>query len=214
MLKGDINNCNFFVMNMKKIIFILVMGVSSVICAQNDQDLTSKSFQFDAGVSKNGSGDIGGYVINSEFNNYFKKKWSYSLGLGATIHDGENSASDGSKIVSLFYTIAGFQLAGKMGYSLVRNLKNDFGMRLGPLLRFQSSSTSSIGYGHIEGSPNPGIQLYNDDSQETFAVGGVLQLYYNYSINDKMFIGVSGCFQTDTNGDAISQLLLSCGMKF
>jgi hypothetical protein len=201
-------------MAMKKTIFILVMGINSIIIAQNTQDVTNKSFQFDVGVSKNGSGDIGGYAINSEFNNYFKNKWSYSVGLGATIHDGENTASDGSTITSLFYTVAGFQLTGKMGYSLVRNLKNDFGIRLGPFLRYQSYSTSSIGYGYIAGSPNPGIQLYNEDPQQTFSVGGVLQLYYNYSINGKMFIGVSGCFQTDTNDDAISQLLLTCGMKF
>ena len=58
--------------------------------------MPNKSFQFDLGVSKNGSG----YSINSEFNNYFIKKMSYYMGLGATLHDGETSVSDGNNAVS------------------------------------------------------------------------------------------------------------------
>jgi hypothetical protein len=195
---------------MKKILIILIIAMSSIAVAQKVHDLPNKSFQFDLGVSKNGSGDLSGYSINSEFNNYFAKKMSFSMGLGATLHDGETSVSDRNNAIStLRYTVAGFQLTGKIGYSFIRNNKNDFGLRLGTVLRFQSYSTSSIGYDSTEG-----IAIYNDSPQRTLAFGGIIQLYYNYNINQKLFVGTSGTFQTDTNGDAISQLSLTCGMRF
>ena len=80
-------------------------------------------------------------------------------------------------------------MTGKIGYSFIRNNKNDFGLRLGALLRFQSYSTSSIGYDSTDG-----ISIYNDSPQRTLAVCGIIQLYYNYNMNQKLFVETSGTF--------------------
>jgi hypothetical protein len=206
---------------MKQIFLIFLMAISTKIIAQNNQVILNKSAQIEIGISQNGSGDIGGFAINSEFNNYFKRKWSYLIGLGATIHDDAKpiyyNDSNGNYVVDseYRYTIAGFQLSGKMGYSFVRNIKNDFGIRFGALLRYQSDSSSGMAtYYNPQTYPFPVVRLDNNSPQSTFAIGGIVQLYYNYSINDKLFVGTSGAFQTDTNGDAISHLSLTFGTKF
>ena len=209
-------------MKILKYVFIIILfSISFENYSQNSQAIPNKSAQIEIGISNNGSGDIGGYYLNSELNNFFKRKWSYAIGLGTTIHDYSSpiyyNDNNGNYIVDseYRYTVAGFQLSGKMGYSFVRNNKNDFGIRLGTLLRYQSDSSSGIAtYYNPQTYPFPVIQLDNDSKQRTFAVGGVVQLYYNYSLSDKLFIGTSGTFQTDTNGDAISNLSLTFGTKF
>lgn len=195
---------------MKKIVPVLLF----VFCINAfAQQTTNKSFQFEVGTSFNGSGDIRGYAINSEFSNFFKKKLSYSIGLGATIHDGEYSSytydNTGKQVFStLNYTVAGLQASGKLGYSFIRSNKSDFGVRLGTILRFQSTSSDNV-------ENNSGtIYINNYEPLRRLSIGAISELYYNYNINQKLFIGISGTFQIDTNGDTIRQSFLTCGMRF
>jgi hypothetical protein len=191
---------------MKKIVLVLSFAFCINAFAQQKNN---KSFQFEVGTSFNGSGDIKGYAINSEFNNYFKKKLSYSIGLGATVHDGEYSFYNGNNSYSkLNYTVGGLQASGKLGYSFIRTNKSDFGVRLGTILRFQSTSSDNI-------QNNYGIvYIDNYEPLRRFSIGAITDLYYNYNINQKLFIGICGTFQIDSNGDTIRQFFLTCGMRF
>lgn len=206
---------------MKLLFLITFLFLTSVIIAQNNSFGSNKSIQMEIGSSKHGSGDISGYAINSEFNNFFKSKWSYSIGLGATIHSDSKPIYfhdiSGNYVVDseYRYLIAGFQLTGKIAYSIVRNQKNNFGVKLGTLFRFQSDSSSETEtFYKSQNYPFPVVRINNVSPQDTFAVGGIIQLFYNYNISDKLFIGASGVFQTDTSADSISQLSLSFGTKF
>jgi hypothetical protein len=204
---------------MKNLIFLLIFCVTSY--SQNKTVSKNKSFQIDLGFSKNGSGDLNGNSINFEYHNYFKPKWNYSIGLGSTIHNGQYDLyyKQGDREIdgSYRYVTAGYQLTSKLGFCFINSKKSDFGLRLGALLRYQSSSYPdeiSTNYPPFYGFDFPLIDVKHYEPQKIFSAGGILQLYYNYNINEKLFVGSSGTFQTDSNEDAILQLSLTCGMRF
>lgn len=191
--------------------------------AQNKYEIPRMSIQFDIGLGKNGTGDMNGFQINTELKKYFRKKLSFCFGIGATIHDGISSniytGPQGELIDgSLRYNTDGLQLTTKLGLSFIRNPKNDLGIQIGGVFRYQSSSYPDIiaTYypGPSTGFPFPVMAIVHLEPQRIYSVGGILQIYYNYSLNDKIYIGTNAAFQVDTNGDVITQLNLACGMKF
>jgi hypothetical protein len=202
-------------------LFILILTKTSLF-AQNKPEIPKMSIQFDIGLGKNGTGDMSGFQINTEVKKYFRKKKSFSLGIGATIHDGSNpltftDATGKSFDGSLRYNTDGLQLTGKFGLSFIRNTHNDLGLQIGGLLRYQSTSYPddvTVYYQGVTGLPFPVTVIINNFPQKTYAFGGIVQLYYNYTLNEKIYIGTNAAFQVDTNGDVITQLNLSCGMKF
>ncbi|NDP23028.1 MAG: DUF481 domain-containing protein [Paludibacter sp.] len=201
---------------MKYLFFFVFLIVSYKGVSQKKISTYNKSFQFDIGTSFNGSGDLGGFVVYSEYNKYFKKHFSYSVGLGATFHDNSSISNNSIDERSLYITIAGLEVLGKIGYSFVKTNKHDLGVKLGVLIRYQSNSTDSYetDYPPYNGYNVPIVIIVNNEPQRSLSLGGIAQLYYNYSINEKIFVGTSGSFQSDTNEDAISKLSLTFGMRF
>src|SRR5688572_5942097 len=53
--------------------------------------LPQRHIQISCGTSFNGTGDISGFAFNTEYGQYFKKKFSWHAGIGGTIHDKEES---------------------------------------------------------------------------------------------------------------------------
>ena len=189
--------------------------------AQNADAIPKMSIQFDIGVGKNGTGDMNGYQINTELKKYFRKKMSFSVGISATIHDGvfinKYTDTQGGQIDgSLRYNTDALQLATKLGLSFIRNRKSDLGIQIGSIFRYQSSSFYDEAgiYNGLPGIPFPIMYIIHLEPQRIFSFGGIIQPYYNYTLNEKIYIGTNAAFQIDTNGDAITQLNLSCGMKF
>ena len=206
---------------MRYILLSSILFISIFATAQ-DAALPNRQIQVFAGKSFNGTGDITGFAFDAEFGQYFKKKSSWYIGIGSTIHD---------KAVPIFYTepsgkvvdasvrasIAGFQVSGLYGYNFLRTQKDEFLVKVGPILRYQSSSywdSFATYYPIGTGLPFPVVTFYNISPQRTFAIGGNLALAYNYTISNKVSLGILGEFQTDSNGDTISQLLFSVSRRF
>lgn len=207
-------------MQIVKFLFLFLFIYTSVNAQKNIQDL-KKSVQLDIGFGKHGTGDKNGLNINSEYKRFFSKNLSISFGLGATLHDGAfpilYSDGNGNLIdASYRYTTGGIQLTSKVGISFIKSTINDFGLQVGPILRYQSSSyfdEINVLYPAATGLPMPVIAIINKSPQKTLSVGGISQFYYNYTIKSNVFVGLSAAIQIDTNGDLINQLAVSCGLR-
>jgi hypothetical protein len=205
---------------MRSLFLFSILFVSLFANAQNN--LPTRQIQLFAGQSFNGTGDMKGFAYNTEFGQYFTKRSAWYLSIGGSIHDTEDpifyTLRTGEQIDgSLRSTIAGFQVSGLYGYSFIRSKKNELLLKAGALLRYQSSSYPDqygVYYPPSSSGYDPFVNFYHTSPQRTFAVGGSLALAYNYTMSNKISIGMLANFQTDTNGDAISQLLFSIGRRF
>lgn len=178
--------------------------------------------QFALGTSFNGSGDTQGFGFLTEYSKKFKKKRSWSVSLGGTIHDGsfdilyeypQGQQRDGS----VRYTIAGFQGTSHLGFSLFSSNTHDLVFRLGSVIRYQSSSywdVVNVLYEPITGLPYPVVFFENTSPQTTLALGGSSQLSYSYTLKNRISLGILASFQFDTQGDNVSQLLFTVGKRF
>ncbi|MDR6193306.1 hypothetical protein [Siphonobacter sp. SORGH_AS_0500] len=179
--------------------------------------VAKRSLSIDLNYSKHGSGDLPGVFINTEYSEFFKKKWSYSLGIGYSLHDGNYplfySDDRGNNYDGSYrYTTGGIQVAGKIGYSFVRTERSNLMAKLGVLGRYESSSFYDqivVFFPAATQLPFPVMVLYNMHPQRTISLGGILSVNYSYSITSKVAVGINGAIQTDTNGDTIRQYGLS-----
>ena len=206
-----------------KSLVLLLFFFPALLCAQDTTTLLNKSLQIEMGTGLHGSGDLAGLTLNTSYTHYFRKKVSYTVEVGTSIHYGSSALyytdKSGKNIDGSYrFTTAGIQLAGKIGLSVFRNKKNDLGLRLGPLVRYQSSSIpdriSTLFPAAGTGFDVPISFVSNESPQNTLSIGGVFQLFYFYSISNKIYIGPSAGFQIDSNGDTITNISLACGMKF
>ena len=189
--------------------------------AQNN--LPDHALQVAGGYGKHGSGDLNGVVFGAEYINYLSEKFSLNYNFRAGIHDGKdeiiatNNTTGTRTDASVRFTTAGVQLGVNGQYSMLRNAKHELLVSLGAFGRYQSASNGTDGYSvyypAITGIPTALIGFDNRSPMETFAVGGLLQLQYNYTFRYKMFIGVTPGFQTDTNGDALPQVAFIIGRR-
>ena len=207
---------------MKSLLLYLIF-FPALLFAQDTTTLLNKSLQIEMGTGLHGSGDLAGLTLNTSYTHYFRKKVSYTVEVGTSIHYGSSALyytdKSGKNIDGSYrFTTAGIQLAGKIGLSVFRNKKNDLGLRLGPLVRYQSSSVpdeiTTVFPAAGTGFDVPISFVSNESPQNTLSIGGVFQLFYNYSISNKIYIGPSAGFQIDSNGDTITNISLACGMKF
>jgi hypothetical protein len=202
------------------IFFLLIVEVAF---AQKRQSPNSEQLlNITIGSSFHGTGDMRGVIMNTEYSKNLKKRIGLSFSLGGTLHDGSIPvffvAPTGQNIDgSVRYTAGGLQLTSHLGYSFIKTTYHQFQFRAGGLLRYQSSSYYSdvtILYPAGSGLPVPVIVFNNTTPQKTFSIGASAQLFYNYTISDKIALGLLAGFQTDTNGDVIRQLSLSVCRRF
>jgi len=204
-----------------KIIILLFLLISSYLAGA--QTLSPKrQIQLIAGKNFHGTGDMRGISFQIDYEEYFRKRISWIIGLGATIHDGSiplflddpgNSPIDGS----VRYTTAGFQIGSQLGYTLIQINKHEFQIRMGALVRYQSSSyydEVSIYYPAGTGLPDPVIVFSNKTPQRTISLGGNAQIQYSYTLSNNISLGVLAGLQTDTNGDTLSQISLTVSKRF
>jgi hypothetical protein len=106
---------------------------------------------------------------------------------------------------------------GCFGYDFIKNSNHAFGLSLGPIVRYQSSSIPDIIdilYPALTALPFPVESVQFTDSFRTISLGAVLKLNYYYTFENYYFLGPTGGFQTDTNGDNISYVSLGFGKRF
>jgi hypothetical protein len=163
-----------------------------------------------------------GINFATKYEETFKKRLSWTVGIGGTIHDGVyplifNDPPGNSVDGSIRYTPVGVQVSGNIGYSIIKSNNHDFKFGLGALLRYQSSSyfdNLGILYPAGTGLPFPVVIFQNFTAQKTLAVGGSGQFQYNYMLSKKLTVGIVTGLQIDTNGDTITQLGLAVGRRF
>ncbi|MBC7829755.1 MAG: hypothetical protein H7122_18570 [Chitinophagaceae bacterium] len=183
-----------------------------------------ESFQVVIGYSKHGSGDMKGIVFGTEYSRYLSNIFLINYNLRASINSDKhtiivnNTTTNTRTDASVRFTTAGVQLGVNVGLSLARHSKHEFLISLGGFGRYQSASNGSDGYSiyspQATGLPVVLVGYDNHTPQETFSVGGLLQVHYNYTLRNKVYFGFIPGFQTDTNGDALPQVALSIGKRF
>jgi len=193
-------------------------------CNANAQDnLPTHAIQVIGGYSKHGSGDYKGIVFGAEYIHYQTRKLSLTYSFRSTINDGKetiivhNTTTGTSNDASIRFTTAGVQLGVNGGLSMIRTQHHELMLSLGAFGRYQSASNGSDGYSlyypQVTGQPTVLVGYDNRTPQNTFAFGGIGQLYYNYTFKCKFYLGILGAVQTDTNGDVIPQACLSVGRR-
>ncbi|MCF0054774.1 hypothetical protein [Dyadobacter sp. CY356] len=197
---------------MKSIILSgLLLGFSGSLFGQSVYSLPARILSTNIGIGKAGTGDIYGVIVGFEYEKHFRPKLSWSTEFATSIHDGSDQLlvtldNQPQQDMSYRYTTAGIQLAGKLGYHFVRTKQADFGIKLGILTRYQSSSLSDdreILFPALTGYPLPVRILRNTDPQRTLAAGALLQLFARYTFKKNILVGATAGFQMDTNGDVI-----------
>ncbi|MCY7352575.1 MAG: hypothetical protein LH606_18285 [Cytophagaceae bacterium] len=207
---------------MSMLFFVLAFSLSHLSFAQNSQSDFNESVSIHAGMAKHGTGDLSGFLVNVEYQKRFKKKVFWYLAFGSTLHDGyfplyykelNGDPIDGS----IRHTTGGVQLTGGVGLNFVKTRRHELGIQAGTLVRYQSSSyfdDLAIYHPIVTTFPYPAIVFRNRTPQRTLAVGGMGRLFYNFSLTNHFFIGLNAGLQGDTNGDVITQFLLTAGRKF
>src|SRR5690606_31857487 len=165
--------------------------------------------------SKHGTGDLPGFIVNTEYRKYFRERLFFAAGIAVTVHDGfrdlkyeglNGQVVDGS----IRDATDGAQVSAKVGWDFLQNAQHSLGAMLGPPFRYQTSTIPdalSIYFpAPTRALPFPAIVYEHHSPQRTFNMGGILQLSYRYHIHPRYSIGATAGFQTDTNGDAIWQL--------
>ncbi|MBC8111906.1 MAG: hypothetical protein H7Y04_12670 [Verrucomicrobia bacterium] len=172
--------------------------------------------------SKHGTGDIAGISFNTEYSRNIRKRISMIVTFGGTLHDGSKSliySSPSGETIdgSIRYTTGGIQTSFGIGYDFIQTLHHAFQVRLSPLLRYQSTSyydVLTILFPPITGLPIPVVYFENLTPARTFAIGAMGHTSYNFTPKNRNIFRLFGEFQLDSNGDVISGLGVSWGMKF
>ena len=186
--------------------------------------LPSQAIQVTAGYSNHGSGDYKGVVFGADYIKYLGKKTLLDFNFKGTIHDGKdmilvtNNSTGKQTDASVRFTNAGVQLGVNAGYSPLSTRHHQFTISLGGFGRYQSASNGEDGYSvyypAATGQPAVLIGYDNRTPQRVFSLGYLLQLQYNYTISNKVYIGLAPAFQNDTNADMITHIALTVGRRF
>jgi len=208
---------------MKIFFLVTFFFLSHFLYAQTDQSNYKYYAGLTGGLSKHGTGDMLGVSENIIVGKYFRKKLSWSVGLGGSLHDGvypiTSTQTDGTILDHSYrYVTGGFQASGGVGYSFIRRKRSEFGVRASGILRYQSSSYYDrlfvVNNQTVTELPYPATYIFNSTPQRTYSIGIAPDFFYNHAITKSLFIGLSAGFQADTNSDVITHLSLSIGKRF
>ncbi len=164
--------------------------------------------------STHGSGDMKGVSFSTGLSGSLSKYFGWQADLTGTIHDHEfvTSFQPGTTIpASTFrYGTSGVQTSYLLTHNFTPKSKNSFSVKLGGLVRYQTSSFYNSLSIH---SPAPGsgsdlaqLEIQNSSPARTISVGYMMQLSYAYAFNPKSKLELFAAFQNDTHGDAITHL--------
>lgn len=208
---------------MRAIFLLSIIMLAQTAFGQSKMSDLPKSFAtLGVGKSFHGSGDMRGVSQRIMYGQYFNTRLFWFAAVGADLHDGEYGMTvtemDGRvKDRSLRYTTGAMQAMGGAGISFLRTRKTELGIRIGALLRYQSSSQPdglNIVYDPERFGPYPAMFFDNVSRQRTFAVGAAPEVFFQQTIFKSFTAGISAGIQFDTNGDVLRSLSLSIGKRF
>jgi hypothetical protein len=196
----------------------------SITNAQEELNKKNAIALFNFGRSFNGTGDIWGFQYGLTYAKYFGEKKTYwSIGFEGTLHDDEQidyffvDDQGNNRDGKSRYVTSGLQLIGGIGYQFIKSSRHDLGLSVGSLLRYQSSSIPDVVttlFPALTNLPSPVQIVEFREPFRTLSLGAVLKLNYYYKFENDFILGLTGGFQTDTNGDTISYISLGVGKRF
>ncbi len=208
--------------NFTAVIALFSLFFCSSVSAQTN--LPGRAIQLTGGYARHGSGDYNGISFGAEYIRYPARRFSLNYNFRASINHGkdeiiiEDNNTGITKDGSIRFTTAGVQAGVNAGFSFIRTAKHELLTSLGLFARYQSASNGTDGYRlyypNTTGVPAVLVEYMNRTPQETASVGGIFQLQYNYTINNRISIGLLGGFQTDSNSDAIIQGGITIARRF
>lgn len=209
-----------------QLLFIFLSFVTVICFSYNlnaQSSLPDEAVEFSGGYSSHGSGDMKGISFGAGYTSYLSDKFSLNYNMRAHINSSYyymvsyNAASQSFKDNSIRFTTAGVQLGVNAGLSFLRTNHHEIMLSLGGFGRYQSASNGSDGYSLYNpattGVPQVLVGYDNRTMQQTLAAGVILQFHYNYTFNNNIYLGIQPGVQTDTNGDVITQAVLTIGKR-
>lgn len=190
----------------------LILACIILQLSANAQDITRSSNYFlgvGFGNSFTGTGDMKGYFFSVNLCKE-QKRFSYVLDITTTLNDNirklyfEGYTPTGLHDGSIKASAGGIQLTGIVNYHLINVNKHKLQLGLGGGFRYQSSSVPdgySIFYPAATGLSFPVIVFDTREPIRTFTLLPILQVGYEFKLNNKWRLGLQSTFQTDTNGD-------------
>ncbi len=204
--------------------FIVVLSIfffSNNSFAQDKKTDNPVSIIAEFGLNKHGTGDQTGFLYGLRVQKPISKRFEIIASFEANLNDSENSPFIGEDLNgntfdgTLHDVLAGFQFNAGIGFNLINLNRSKFGINPSVFGRYQANSTlsSNIDYPIITGYPVPIRSLIRDEPGRTYAVGGSIRLYYHYKISDKLLLGISPGFQTDSQDDTMLFTTLMLGLN-
>jgi len=160
------------------------------------------------GASFHSTGDMNGYSFLNQVDIAITKHMYLSPGVQFTNHSYENKMT----YFKVNYVSAGLNILTNLNYYLLNNVKHQFAMGGGPIVRLQNSSvpvetSSSLG---SSGQPELGVKY---GKLRTISIGYNFSPAYYYQCCKKMSIGVKLVVQNDTEGDLITSYCAFVGLR-
>lgn len=205
---------------MKKLITLFILIWSFSFAQEKSTDFPV-SIIAEFGLNRHGTGDMTGYTYGLRVHNPLSKRFDLIAAFDANLNDKEDLPYTGEDLNgnqydgTLHNVLAGFQLNLGIGFNLINNSKHKLGINPSIFGRYQANSSLSVNvdYPIITGYPVPIRSLIRDESGRTYAVGGSIRLYYHYQISDKLLLGISPGFQTDSQDDTMLYTTLMFGLN-
>jgi hypothetical protein len=160
-----------------------------------------------------------GLGFGVEYGRYLAKRFELSGGLAAQIHHDQEKLllNTGGDPIDASYRMVtgGIQVYGLASFAPLRSHSHELKAGIGPLLRYQSSSASG-GYGIslFPNYPEPVFTFRQVEDQNIVTIGFTAAFSYNYTFTKGFLIGAKAAFQTDTNGDVLTQYGIRIGKRF
>lgn len=203
---------------MKSLVFILLLIATSLSAQEKEQ---RSSLQLYFGRSLHGTGDARGIEYGGIYRSDFSRKLFWFAEIGGSIHADEWPLSyttpSGEWIdASIHYTTAGVQAVGGAGAAIIKNQRHDLSLRLGAVVRYQSSSywdEAAVYYPSGNGFDFPVVTFVNTTPKKTMSLGGRGSFSYSFTFTPKFFVAVNASLQTDSNGDTLTSATLGIGRK-
>lgn len=205
---------------MIKYILIIVLSITFFTNAQSSQQ---ESINLGLGYGLHGSGDLYGYQYGVQYTKDFGKKWTWSIELGGSLHDGADDTltyldESGTLVdATLHFVVGGLQTGFGVTYNVIKNENHRLGLTVMPILRYQATSLSDLiatlspGFTDL---PFPVRNLIRLEPARTFSLGSVFRFEYAYHLGNDFHLGLGASFQMDTNEDTILSGLISFGKRF
>jgi len=201
---------------MKPALPILILLFLSLNTSAQKQ---SNFFNLSAGPSWHGTGDLRGFGFDVMYVHFYSKRFSFSNGIGTTIHYGKDKGFNGyspgaSPDKSLMrHTTAGIQFNSMADFAFILLPYLKVQVSAGAILRYQSSSYPSL-FGYVQDTrfyPEPFYVFDNRDKQNTFSPGYAVGFTLLTKLSQKYQAGIKTFFQNDNKGDVLTSISFIVG---